>query len=62
MGRMIPRAPRLRVVDPVSVHVRFPKALYHEIAKQAIKDHRSVNTYIVLALQARLAPSEAPPK
>ena len=41
---------RLRVVDGVTLHLRVPRDLHKLIVKGALADHRSLNTYVMLAL------------
>ncbi len=46
--------------DPVPLMLRLPPALHAKIKKMAETDRRSLNTMVILLLEARLAELEQP--
>ena len=41
---------RLRVVDGATLHLRLPRPLHAKLVTLAARDHRTLNSFVVLAL------------
>lgn len=52
------RTKRVRVVKPVSVHLRLPRALHAAWIAKARTDHRTLNSAIVVLLSRALTESK----
>lgn len=46
------RPTRLRMTKPVYFNLRLPPALYKAVQRRAAREHRSINSLIVLTLMA----------